>query len=158
MACKRQTTFNSWKDVQYTHALETQPIYVHTAEEKLPLSLQCTGLKLRCAPCLNQHYFWYKPINGWVYTPTFRFSRCIVWAAYKSSTSCTAVRRVGEENHAQNLWLNQWAPGPLLLRLNRWTLGLLILRLNQWTSLYLELQRMSLYPSLDLRTVCYLAS
>ena len=48
------------------HTLENQPIYIHMAEEKLPLSLQrLTSLKLRCAPCLNhsitsQHYFWSK--------------------------------------------------------------------------------------------------
>ena len=54
--------------------------------------------------------------------------------------------------------MNWWTPGLLLLQLNQWTPGLLLLRLIQWTSLYLELQRMSLYPSLDLRTVCYLAS
>ena len=38
-----------------------------------------------------------------------------------------------------------WTP---LLQLNKWTPGLLLLPLNQWTSLYLELQKKSLHPSL----------
>ena len=50
--------------------------------------------------------------------------------------------------------VDSWAAVPL----TEWTPGLLLLRLNQQTSLYLELQRMSLYPSLDLRMVCYLTS
>ena len=45
----------------------------------------------------------------------------------------------------------------LNVRLTKGLSGLLVIRLNWWTSLYLELQRMSLYPSLDLRMQSMLA-
>ena len=65
-----------------------------------------------------------------------------VWSTSREKRTSKRIgvhssRRLGGvgEKHAQNLWLNRWTP------------GLLLLWLNQWTSLYLELQRMSLYPS-----------
>ena len=45
----------------------------------------------------------------------------------------------------------------LNVRLTKGLSGLLVVRLNWWTSLNLELQRMSLYPSLDLRMQSMLA-